>query len=95
MALSSVLDFKKGYKTTEFWLALVPAVVIVLALFGVDVTPDEISNVIVAVAGGVSAAYSLGRSILKGKRVEAVARLHEAEAYRASYSANAVPGAVE
>jgi hypothetical protein len=61
-------QFKKGYKTTEFWLTLIGGAVVLLnGAFGWDLDAASIT----AMAGSV-AAYVLGRSYLKGQRATAV-----------------------
>lgn len=77
--MPTVFDFKQGWKTTEFWVGLIPVVVMVLAVFGVNINPADVSNVVYAAAALVSAAYVLGRSFLKAFRVHAVANVHAAE----------------
>lgn len=61
-------QFKKGYKTTEFWLTIVGGVVVLLnGALGWDLDAASITGM----AGSI-AAYVLGRSYLKGQRAEAV-----------------------
>ena len=61
--------FKKGYKTTEFWLTLGAAVVAVVnATTGLDLDAESIIGL-----AGMVAAYVASRSFLKAKRVESLA----------------------
>ena len=61
-------QFKRGYKTTEFWLTIVGGVVVLLnGALGWDLDAASITGM----AGSI-AAYILGRSYLKGQRVNAV-----------------------
>lgn len=61
--------FKKGYKTTEFWLTIAGSVIVLVnSVTGLDLDAASI----VAMLGSI-AAYVASRSYLKGHRVEAVA----------------------
>tara|TARA_R110000868_G_scaffold161309_3_gene391466 strand:- start:1231 stop:1488 length:258 start_codon:yes stop_codon:yes gene_type:complete len=61
-------QFKKGYKTTEFWLTIVGGAVVLLnGTFGWGLDAASITGM----AGSI-AAYIVGRSYLKGQRVNAV-----------------------
>jgi hypothetical protein len=70
-----VSQFKKGYRTTEFWQSLIPTLIPVLtfgaALFGFDVDGD----LLMASLGGLvpNLAYIGGRTWLKRKRLDTVA----------------------
>jgi hypothetical protein len=70
-----VSQFKKGYRTTEFWQSLIPTLLPVLtfgaALFGFDVDGE----LLVASLGGLvpNLAYIGGRTWLKRKRLDTVA----------------------
>lgn len=66
--MKTYLVTKPGWQTTEFWLALVPLMLIVLGVLGVDVAPEEVSGWVYAAAGVVAGAYALGRSIVKAFR---------------------------
>jgi len=67
--------FKKGYKTSEFWLTLGAALIVLLnSAFGWDLDPESIIGMAAAII-----AYVTGRSYLKTKRVAAVAALPEEE----------------
>jgi hypothetical protein len=62
-------QFKKGYKTTEFWSAIgVGALAFVNGVFDLGLNVEEIITAGVAVLG-----YGLSRGYLKGKRAEALA----------------------
>jgi hypothetical protein len=67
-------QFKKGYKTTEFWVALisglVPVVTWVGSAFGYDIDAAKLAASMIGFAPGF--AYILGRSWLKKSRVEAL-----------------------
>jgi hypothetical protein len=70
-------QFKKGYKTTEFWLTIIGGAVVLLnGAFGWDLDAASITGMV-----GSVAAYVIGRSYLKGQRVQAAsyASLPESE----------------
>lgn len=68
-------QFKKGYKTTEFWVSLIsgaiPVGTYVAKLFGYEVSAEELATAMTGLVPGMF--YIVGRSWLKRKRVEAVA----------------------
>lgn len=62
-------QFKKGYKTSEFWLTIIGALVVLInATTGLDLDGESIIGII-----GAIIAYVASRSYLKGHRVEALA----------------------
>ncbi len=69
-----VSEFKKGYRTTEFWKSFIGDVIPVFAfgaaLFGFDVDTE----VLLASLGGLvpNVSYILGRTWLKRKRLDSV-----------------------
>ena len=70
------METKPGYRTTEFWLALVlPQLVALLALFGVftpeqsDAVVGSVSQIVGAVISGASA---FGYSVARGKAKEGI-----------------------
>lgn len=66
---SLTAHFKKGYKTSEFWLTLAASVIVLLnSAFGWDLDPESIIGLAVTVIG-----YVTGRAYLKGHRVRAAA----------------------
>lgn len=69
-------QFKKGYKTTEFWVGAIPSAVagiaVIAKLFGVDVDETALTAALVGFIPGTG--YVLGRSWLKKSRVEAMAK---------------------
>jgi len=72
----NVIDqFKLGYKTTEFWVAVITGLVPVVAWAGAAVGFDIDSAQLAASMIGMAPAfaYILGRSWLKKSRVEALA----------------------
>ena len=61
-------QFKKGYKTTEFWLTIIGGAVVLLnGAFGWELDAASITGMV-----GSVAAYVIGRSYLKGQRAQAV-----------------------
>lgn len=71
--------FKTGYKTTEFWVAIVAAAIaLVNSTTGLDLDSETIIGLGVTVAS-----YIIGRSYLKANRVKALAETPEAEVYPA------------
>lgn len=66
--MKTLLVAKPGWQTTEFWLAFVPMVLVVLTMLGVDVTSEDVSGWIYAAAGLISGGYALGRSVVKAFR---------------------------
>ena len=72
-----VAQFKKGYKTTEFWLTLLSAALVLLdSTFGWGL---DVQGITALVASNI--AYVLGRSYLKGKRASAVGDVAETTLY--------------
>lgn len=62
-------QFKKGYKTSEFWLTIIGAVIVIVnTTTGLDLDGESILGML-----GAIAAYVASRSYLKGHRVEALA----------------------
>lgn len=73
------MENKPGYKTTEFWLALISSVVTLLnqsGVLGSVVLPLE---AILGIAG-VVVTYIFGRSIVKGGEAKAAATIEMAKA---------------
>jgi hypothetical protein len=61
-------QFKKGYKTTEFWItAATVGVVVTEGLTGLDLDDTSLIGMV-----GTVAAYVLSRGFLKAKRTTAV-----------------------
>jgi hypothetical protein len=70
-------QFKKGYKTTEFWLTLLTGgLIVVEGTTGLDLDNEGI----IAIVGTV-ASYVVGRGYLKGKRALALAHTADIEDY--------------
>jgi hypothetical protein len=58
--------FKKGYKTSEFWVTLATGVVLLInAATGLDLDTDSLVALV-----GTNASYVIGRSWLKTNRVK-------------------------
>src|SRR3990167_5925867 len=56
---------KPGWKTTEFWLTLVPQIPVIVGLFlGVN------NPIVIALAAASSIAYTLGRNWTKGNAIK-------------------------
>ncbi len=77
-------QFKKGWKTTEFWgaavAASIPVVGFVANAFGVQVDTDTL---MLATTGFIPyVAYILNRGFLKGKRAEALGGVEQAKLYK-------------
>lgn len=61
--------FKKGYKTTEFWVTIAAAAIALInATTGLDLDSESVIALAVTIAS-----YVASRSYLKSRRVEAVA----------------------
>lgn len=68
-----VNQFKKGWKTTEFWISAAAVIVNALVLSGVISTTTQWGGIAASVASAIIAgAYSMGRSNLKVERAAAV-----------------------
>lgn len=67
-------QFKKGYKTSEFWISAVTGIIPVAgfgaAAFGVDIDVAALLATVPMIAPSI--AYIFGRGWLKRKRVEAM-----------------------
>lgn len=61
-----MLTAKKGIKTSEFYVVLIPIIMAILAGAGVVVTPDQILYALNALA----AVYVLARTYLKKARIQ-------------------------
>ena len=75
-------QFKKGYKTTEFWITSVissiPAFAFVATLFGYELDTEQLVVAVGALAQPLS--YLFNRTWLKRKRIEGMALGIQAEA---------------
>jgi hypothetical protein len=71
-------QFKKGWRTSEFYVALItPVGAIVLIIFDLEIDAEALA---VGIASTIqSASYILGRSWLKSRRVTALAAAGAAE----------------
>ena len=66
------MEIKAGIKTSEFWMSLLPFVILAIKEFsGVELEQDIIANGILGVFGTVTAvAYIISRFKLKAKAIE-------------------------
>jgi len=60
---------KTGWKTSEFWVALAPILVVILHVAGVHIGSDATTNMITVAWGAVSAVYVAARTWLKSVHV--------------------------
>lgn len=61
-------QFKKGYKTSEFWISLLSKVAVVVGVLGFDLETAEIATLVSVTLG--SDAYGGWRTWLKRKRID-------------------------
>lgn len=61
---------KTGWKTSEFWVALVPIVAAMLHVVGVTISTNATDNLIIICFGFVSAVYITARTWLKKARLD-------------------------
>lgn len=66
---------RQSWKTGEFWLVLAPVAVMVLGLFGVHLTVDQATTVLVEVASAVAGAYGIVRTLLKAVHAHAAGQV--------------------
>lgn len=72
MDIDNIADqFKKGYKTSEFWISLVTKVAVIVGVLGFNLDTAEISTLIAVTLG--SDTYGGFRTWLKRKRLDTVA----------------------
>ena len=70
--MSIVDQFKKGWKTSEFWVGILLVVApLVTVLTGVEIDTEGLTAFITSAVTGVT--YIAGRTWLKTRRVDAVA----------------------
>lgn len=79
-----MMDFKEGYKTSEFWLSIVslgvPIGASLAMMFGYTVDQEAL---ITALSGTITSGfYVIGRSWLKKSRNERAGLVESAEIYR-------------
>jgi hypothetical protein len=76
MDVNSIADqFKKGYKTSEFWLSLLTKVAVIVGVLGFDLDTAEIGTLIAVTLG--SDTYGGVRTWLKRKRLDTVSPYEE------------------
>jgi hypothetical protein len=64
-------EFKKGYRTSEFWIVAVTAVAPVVTLvLGVELDVEQVVMMIGSIFGAIG--WATNRTFLKRKRIEAV-----------------------
>jgi len=73
--LANLTNLKTGWKTSEFWVALVPGVVAILAIFGVGIDANSTTQLITIAWAAVSAVYVAGRTFLKAVHIGHVANI--------------------
>lgn len=63
-------QFKKGYKTSEFWISLLSKAAVIVGVLGFDLDTAEITTLVAVTLG--SDTYGGWRTWLKRKRIDAV-----------------------
>lgn len=67
--MNNIVDqFKKGYKTSEFWISMLSKAAVIVGVLGFDLDTAEIATLVSVTLG--SDAYGGWRTWLKRKRIE-------------------------